>query len=87
MLSASVLDRYGNEVDHIQVSASGPCRAREGDNRERCFAEMTERGYGLDVAYHPDRHFWPLQWREAALYMAMALGLASFCLWRIRRPS
>ncbi len=48
---------------------------------------MTERGYGLDVAYHPDRHFWPLQWREAALYMAMALGLASFCLWRIRRPS
>jgi len=39
----------------------------------------------IDYTYQPARHYWPLQWLETGIYLALAtlLGAASF--WRIRR--
>jgi hypothetical protein len=49
---------------------------------QRCLA-----GHGIreDVAYQPASHYWPLQLIETGLFLALALGLAWFCFWRLDR--
>jgi hypothetical protein len=37
------------------------------------------------IAYQPAGRFWPLQWYETAIFVALAAILAGVCLWRIRR--
>ncbi len=36
------------------------------------------------VTYQPASRYWPLQWYETGIYLAVALALAGFCLWWIR---
>ncbi|NUR50967.1 MAG: ABC transporter permease subunit [Hamadaea sp.] len=38
-----------------------------------------------DLLYHPDSHFWPLQWAEAGLFLGLAVLLGAFCFWWVRR--
>jgi hypothetical protein len=33
----------------------------------------------------PADHFWPLQWAEAGIFIAIAVLLAGFCFWWTRR--
>jgi hypothetical protein len=37
------------------------------------------------VAYQPASHYWPLQWIESAIFLAVATVLFGFCFWWIRR--
>ncbi|MEV6282201.1 ABC transporter permease subunit [Kribbella sp. NPDC051770] len=50
-----------------------------------CFARLADDGYRQQISYHPASHFWGLQWREAGLFLVLALGLVGFSFWRIRR--
>jgi len=36
------------------------------------------------VTYQPASRYWPLQWYETGIYLALALALAGLCLWWIR---
>jgi hypothetical protein len=49
--------------------------------------QMTVIALGLrqDLTYHPASHFWPLQWTEAGIFIALAVMLAGFCFWWTRR--
>jgi ABC-type transport system involved in multi-copper enzyme maturation permease subunit len=97
ILSSRTLDASGNAVDAIDVSRfSQSCDPLPGepepaevsrDPRECFFAEATELGYRQEVTYQPARRFWPIQWIETGLYVALALGLAAFSLWRFQRPA
>jgi MYXO-CTERM domain-containing protein len=58
---------------------------KPGDELSGCFAEMKRLGYRQQVSYQPASRFWPLQWYETGLYAVLALGLAGFGFWRIRR--
>jgi hypothetical protein len=42
-------------------------------------------GLRQDLTYQPASHFWPLQWTEAGIFLAIAVLLAGFCFWWIRR--
>jgi hypothetical protein len=42
-------------------------------------------GLRQDLTYHPANHFWPLQWTEARILLAIAVLLAGFCFWWTRR--
>lgn len=42
-------------------------------------------GLRQDVTYHPDSHFWPLQWTETGILVGAALLLAGLCFWWVRR--
>jgi len=33
----------------------------------------------------PASRFWPIQWAETGIYLALALILAGFCYWRAGR--
>jgi hypothetical protein len=37
------------------------------------------------LTYQPASRFWDLQWRETAIFVALAAMLAGFCVWWVRR--
>jgi hypothetical protein len=37
------------------------------------------------VIYQPASRFWTFQWYETGLFLVVALALAGFCLWWVRR--
>ena len=43
--------------------------------------------HGIRVAesYQPAIHYWPLQWSETGMFLALALVLAGYCFWRLNR--
>jgi ABC-type transport system involved in multi-copper enzyme maturation permease subunit len=90
VLSSHSVDPSGHAVDHISLSmSSGPCAPATGPPDEArdaaCLAEIQRLGYRQEATYHPASRFWPFQWYETGIYTALALGLAGFCFWRIRR--
>ncbi|MEU7034520.1 hypothetical protein ABZ958_12635 [Streptomyces sp. NPDC046237] len=52
---------------------------------EGCVADLGAQGYQQQVTYQPAGNFWALQWAETGLYLGLALALAGFCAWWIRR--
>ncbi|MGW1758353.1 transporter [Streptomyces mirabilis] len=61
---------------------SGPPTAQQFDG---CIADLGAQGYQQQVTYQPAGNFWALQWAETGLYLGLALALAGFCAWWIRR--
>jgi len=39
----------------------------------------------IDYTYQPASNYWPLQWLETGIYLALAALLGGACFWRIRR--
>jgi ABC-type transport system involved in multi-copper enzyme maturation permease subunit len=37
------------------------------------------------ITYQPASHYWPLQWYETGIFLALAGALSGFCFWWIRR--
>ena len=37
------------------------------------------------VAYQPASRYWPMQWSEAAIFVALAAALGAGCVWSVRR--
>jgi ABC-type transport system involved in multi-copper enzyme maturation permease subunit len=96
VLSSHVLDAAGHAVDAVEAPSSGPCApstapAEEATGPEddpqvaACLADLGRLGYRLEATSHPAGRFWPFQWYETGIYTALALALAGFCTWRIRR--
>lgn len=96
LLSSQTLDKSGSAVDSFAVSmSSGPCApsappapgsaGSPDDPMSKCLAEINRLGYREQLTYHAPSRFWPFQWLESGIYAALALGLAGFCFWWIRR--
>lgn len=51
---------------------------------EDCVARVGKT-YHEVVSYQPGNRYWPFQWSELAIYLGIAVLLAGFCVWRIRR--
>jgi ABC-2 family transporter protein len=101
VLSSHTVDANGRAVDtippHRSLSlVSGPCApperepaaqalAKPGEEAGPCLAEITRLGYRQRITYQPAGRFWAFQWYETGIYTALALGLAGFCFWWLRR--
>ena len=97
VLSSQAVDASGDAVASIPLSRTGACAPPEGgraqqpagagpdDRLSACFAEIKRLGYRQQVSYHPSSRFWAFQWYETGIYTALALALAGFCFWRLRR--
>lgn len=46
---------------------------------------LASHGIRVAVTYQPASRYWAFQWIETAIYVALALALAGYCFWRIRR--
>jgi hypothetical protein len=59
------------------------CGERQGP--ETCLDWVGSLGLRQDLTYHPGSHFWPLQWAETGIFLAVAGLLTVFCFWWTRR--
>ncbi|MDX3192627.1 ABC transporter permease subunit [Streptomyces sp. MN03-5084-2B] len=91
-LANETLDPAGNVADplpsFIQSCAPRPGQGPpERGSMEQCMAQLGTHGYQQRVTYQPGSRFWPLQWLELALYLAMTALLTGFCFRRLRHLS
>jgi ABC-type transport system involved in multi-copper enzyme maturation permease subunit len=94
VLSSQAVDASGDAIEAISVPRTGACGPGEGaaptgtepgDELAPCFAEMTRLGYRQQLTYQPATRFWRFQAYETVLFLGLALGLAGFCSWWLRR--
>ena len=52
-----------------------------------CDAYLAKQPLRQHVVYQPASRYWAFQVLETVLWLAIALALAGFCTWRIRRPA
>jgi ABC-2 family transporter protein len=65
--------------------SASPSRApAPATSLDACFARLTAEGYRQRVIYQPADHFWPLQWAETTLFLALSGLLTWFCFWWTR---
>ena len=91
ILANDTINAAGHAVNGIPITQTGAlslqtCGAAQG-NSPACLAALSKSGYRQLVTYQPASRFWAFQWYETAIFLALALALAGFCLWRIRRLS
>lgn len=93
VLSNTTVDATGTAVELPSwfeecIVPAGPPRERtaaEGKGPlESCLARLTAEGYRQRLVYQPANRFWTLQWRESALFVLAAGGLAAVGLWWVR---
>jgi hypothetical protein len=46
---------------------------------------MESRGIREAITYEPASRYWPLQWIETGIFLALTVALAGFCFWRLGR--
>ena len=57
-----------------------------GPAANRAIQECVNRlGIREVLTYQPISRYWPFQWYETAIYVGLALVLAGFCVWWVRR--
>jgi hypothetical protein len=81
ILSSGAVDATGQPVTTIPPA----CRQGAADGTRDFPACMTRQGIRVVAAYEPTSRYWPIQLIETAIYLALALALASFCFWRLAR--
>jgi len=65
---------------------TGPAtQACIGPNSTACTNWIGSQHLRQQVTYQPASRFWPLQWAETGIYLALAAGLGLICGWRVRR--
>jgi hypothetical protein len=92
ILSAGVVNPSGQAVGTVpafcQSALATPNQGRVNVNQGRS-AHLTNclASHGMRVAmrYQPASHYWPLQWSETGMFLALALALAGCCFWRLNR--
>jgi hypothetical protein len=81
VLSSQIIDRAG-QTPH--TTAPQVCL---GSNMQACQTWIGRLHLRQIVAYEPASRFWDFQWAETAIFLAAAVALAGFCVWRIRSRS
>jgi hypothetical protein len=68
-----------------QVFTGPPTRACLGEGMRACNASIARLHLHQVVTYQPASRFWALQGVETGVFLALALALAGFCAWWVRR--
>ncbi|MEV0649409.1 ABC transporter permease subunit [Phytomonospora sp. NPDC050363] len=88
ILADYTVDPSGKRVESITLPASatqpgGACAPGKG--RGSCLELVADMGYRQVLEYQPSGRYWGFQWGETGIYLGLALGLAGFCSWWVRR--
>lgn len=92
VLANETVDPAGNVADPLPEFVQN-CAPRPGQGppergtMEQCMSQLGAHGYQQRLTYQPGSRFWPLQWLEFALFLAMAALLTWFSFRRIRHLS
>jgi hypothetical protein len=79
VLSSQVVDKSGHAA---HITANPVCL---GSNFKACQAWIGRLHLRQVITYEPASRFWDFQWAETTIFVVLALALAGFCIWWIRR--
>lgn len=80
VLSSQLITPDGRTASTVPPSAACGPSSPMGS----CVAYIESLRLRQQVSYQPASRYWPLQWYETGIYLALALALAAFCLGWIR---
>jgi hypothetical protein len=60
-------------------------RACASGTQQQCDAWFATQRLLRHITYQPADRYWTFQWLETGIFLALALALAGFCIWRIGR--
>jgi len=81
IISSGAISAAGQPVDTVPAACVPPPPAKPPDPG-RC---LGNRGIREAITYQPASRYWSLQWIETGIFLALALALAGFCFWWLRR--
>ncbi|UJW30140.1 transporter [Saccharothrix sp. AJ9571] len=93
VLADETVDRDGTAISPLPEAVRGcspepqPGVIPDFERSHACFAQLADLGYHQRLVYQPGERFWPLQWLETALFLAMSVLLTWFCFRRLRHVS
>ena len=86
ILSSGFVNAAGQPVSTVPTACVPAIHALQGPRTEgRLDNCLASHGIRVTESYQPLSHYWPLQWAETGLFLALALGLAAFCFWQLGR--
>ena len=62
-----------------------PTHACLSQGLQACNASIARLHLRQVITYQPASRFWAFQWYETAIFLVLAVALAAFCAWWIRR--
>jgi hypothetical protein len=78
IFSSQAVNAAGQPVSVMPAACVNPSA---GDSMP-CLAS---HGIAVAVTYQPTSRYWPIQWTETGIFLALAAMLAGFCYWRVGR--
>jgi hypothetical protein len=81
ILSSGPVNAAGQPVSTTPAACDAPSIA-SSPNFYGC---LTSQGIREAISYQPAGRYWPFQWTETAIYLALALALAGYCFRRLNR--
>jgi len=82
ILSSGPVNAAGETVSTTPAACTAPSIENGGPAFYDC---LTSQGIREAVSYQPASRYWPFQWTETAIYLALALALAGSCFRRLNR--
>jgi ABC-type transport system involved in multi-copper enzyme maturation permease subunit len=82
ILSSGAINASGQPVTTVPAACLPPSPTKAPPNLGAC---MASRGIREAITYQPASRYWPLQWIETGIFLALALALAGVCFWRLGR--
>ncbi len=67
------------------TNASGPSAKNEAPPVRQIADCLARYDLHQSVTYQPASHYWPLQWYESGIFVALTAALSGTCFWWIRR--
>jgi hypothetical protein len=81
ILSSGAVNAAGNPVGTTPAACNQAVLSSES-SRLDCLAS---HGIRIAATYQPASRYWPFEWIETGIFLALALALAGFCFWRLGR--
>jgi hypothetical protein len=80
LLSSGTVNATGQAVSTTPAA----CIA-QSDNTPGFIQCLAGQGIRETISYQPASRYWPLQWTETVIYLALALALSGYCFLRLNR--
>jgi hypothetical protein len=86
VLSTRAVNSSGTPVSAIPADCLQAMEAASGKASHPALLDCLS-GHGIQIAvtYQPANRYWAFQGTETAIYIVLALALAAYCFWKIRR--
>jgi hypothetical protein len=81
ILSSGAVDAAGHPVSIVPACGRAVVNG-SGPSGLEC---LTSHGIRIAVTYQPASRYWPFQWAETGIYLAVSLALAGYCFQRLTR--